>query len=133
MLLKLDQGSLHFDIHVGGEPFADLIGSKGAGLDEFVPPGLEGHFQISTKLATHLPPPFIGSLHGCVVRMALPPDTLRRKSEPSLAEFFKLASILLWNRRAHKMFRLASGLSGFCGLERNFLEGNRGCVNGYPS
>jgi hypothetical protein len=54
MLLKLDQGSLHFDIHIGRKLLADLIGGKGAGLNVFVPPGLEGQFQISAKLATHV-------------------------------------------------------------------------------
>jgi len=54
VLIKFDQGSLHFDIHIGRKLLADLIGGKGAGLDVFVPPGLEGQFQISAKLATHM-------------------------------------------------------------------------------
>jgi hypothetical protein len=54
MLIELDQGALHFDVQICGEPAADLERGEGACFNERAPSGLERLFQILAKLAMHI-------------------------------------------------------------------------------
>src|SRR5580692_460594 len=54
MFVKLDPGSLHFDIKIGRKFLADAKIGLGASLVVLFPLCVKRFFQISTKLATHV-------------------------------------------------------------------------------
>jgi len=135
VLLKFDQGSLHFDIHIGRKLLADLIGGKGARLDVFVPPSLEGQFQISAKLATHTRLRFYLFFrcrgYGTFLPDKPPPNA---KTEPDLPGFRRSQNPCYrtpeQNTALVRCIRPPAGCPICWFVNGNFfLEGNRGCVD----